>query len=72
MYWEIQNRFGLKKHYATEQWIELFTKTGFQLQKRPAHFEYTQLNNTHLQIDLPNRYATVFGGEEITSLFWAI
>jgi hypothetical protein len=62
----------VEKHYAIEQWVELFAKTGFQLQKRPAHFEYTQLNSTHLQIDLPNRYATVFGDEEITSLFWAI
>lgn len=62
----------VEKHYSTEQWIKLFAETGFQLQKRTARFEYTQLNNTHLQTDLPNRYATVFEGEEITSLFWAI
>jgi hypothetical protein len=50
----------------------LLEATGFQLQKRPASFDYTQLNGTHLQTDLPNRYTTVFDGEEITSLFWAI
>lgn len=61
----------VEKHYATAQWVELFAETGFQLQKREATFEYTQLNNTHLQTILPNRYATVFDGEEITSLFWA-
>lgn len=61
----------VEKHYATEQWAQLFAQTGFQLQKRSAHFSYTELNGTHLQTDLPNRYATVFEGEEITSLFWA-
>lgn len=62
----------VEKHYATQQWVDLFNQTGFQLQKRPAAFQYTQLNGTNLQTDLPNRYATVFEGEEITSLFWAI
>lgn len=62
----------VEKHYATEQWIQLLNATGFCLQKRPANFEYIQLNNTSLQTNLPNRYATVFDGEEITSLFWAI
>ena len=61
----------VEKHYATEQWIQLFSETGFQLQKRSATFAYIQLNGTQLQTDLPNRYATVFDGEEITSLFWA-
>lgn len=62
----------VEKHYATNQWEELLDETGFQLQKRLAAFEYTQLNGTHLQTDLPNRYATVFEDEEITSLFWAV
>jgi hypothetical protein len=62
----------VEKHYATNQWEELLEETGFQLQKRLAAFEYTQLNGTHLQTDLPNRYATVFENEEITSLFWAV
>lgn len=60
----------VEKHYATEQWADLFAETGFQLQKRTANFQYTQLNGTSLQTNLPNRYATVFEGEEITSLFW--
>jgi protein-L-isoaspartate O-methyltransferase len=62
----------VEKHYATEQWVQLLDETGFRLQKRSAAFEYTQLNNTSLQTDLSNRYATVFEGEEITSLFWAV
>jgi len=62
----------VEKHYATEQWVQMFEETGFQLQKRPATFEYTQLNGTQLQTNLPNRYAAVFKGEEITSLFWAV
>ncbi len=62
----------VEKHYATEQWVELLEATGFQLQKCPASFDYTQLNGTHLQTDLSNRYATIFDSEEITSLFWAI
>lgn len=61
----------VEKHYSTQQWIKLFNQTGFQLQKRPAAFQYTQLNGTQLQINLSDRYATVFEGEEITSLFWA-
>lgn len=61
----------VEKHYATQQWVKLFNQTGFQLQKRPATFEYTHLNGTQLRIDLSDRYATVFEGEEITSLFWA-
>lgn len=61
----------VEKHYATEQWVQLFAETGFQLQKRSATFGYSALNGTQLQTDLPNRYATVFDGEEITSLFWA-
>jgi len=61
----------VEKHFATEQWIELFEETGFRLQKRFATFEYSHLNNTELKINLPNRYATVFNDEEITSLFWA-
>jgi hypothetical protein len=62
----------VEKHYATEQWIALFAETGFTLQKRKAVFEYATLNGTHLQTNLPNRYATLFGDEEITSLFWAV
>jgi GRAS domain family len=62
----------VEKHYATEQWVGLLEETGFQLQKRAAAFQYTQLNGTLLQTDLPNRYATTFEGEEITSLFWAV
>ena len=61
----------VEKHYATGQWIQLFAETGFQLQKRSATFTYTQLNGAYLQTDLPDRYATVFDGEEVTSLFWA-
>ncbi|WP_229599680.1 GRAS family protein [Runella slithyformis] len=62
----------VEKHYAIEQWRELLTETGFVLQKRLATFEYTQLNGTHLQTDLSDRYATVFENEEITGLFWAV
>lgn len=62
----------VEKHYATEQWEQLLTETGFQLEKREAQFQYTHLNGTDLQTDLANRYATVFEGEEITSLFWAV
>lgn len=61
----------VEKHLATEQWVQLLEETGFQLQKRAALFEYDQLNGTNLKTDLPNRYATEFNGEEITSLFWA-
>ena len=61
----------VEKHFATEQWVQLFEETGFVLQKRNASFEYQELNGTNLQKDLPNRYATEFKGEEITSLFWA-
>jgi hypothetical protein len=61
----------VEKHFATEQWVQLFEETGFKLQKRLAAFEYQQLNNTNLNVGLPNRYATEFNGEEITSLFWA-
>ncbi len=62
----------VEKHFATEQWVQLFEETGFKLQKREAVFEYEQLNGTNLKTDLPNRYATEFKGEEITSLFWAV
>lgn len=62
----------VEKHFATEQWVQLFEETGFKLQKRTAVFEYEQLNGTNLKTDLPNRYATEFKGEEITSLFWAV
>jgi len=62
----------VEKHFATEQWVQLFEETGFKLQKREAAFEYEQLNSTNLKTDLPNRYATEFKGEEITSLFWAV
>lgn len=61
----------VEKHFATEQWVQLFEETGFTLQKRAASFEYLELNRTNLQTDLTNRYATEFNGEEITSLFWA-
>ncbi len=61
----------VEKHFATEQWEQLFEETGFKLQKRAASFEYEQLNGTNLKTDLSNRYATEFNGEEITSLFWA-
>ncbi|OIN58243.1 GRAS family protein [Arsenicibacter rosenii] len=61
----------VEKHYATEQWVALFAETGFQLRKRDASFSYTTLNGTQLETYLPDRYATVFNGEEITSLFWA-
>jgi hypothetical protein len=61
----------VEKHFATEQWVQLFEETGFVLQKRMASFDYLALNGTNLQTDLPNRYATEFKGEEITSLFWA-
>lgn len=61
----------VEKHFATEQWVQLFEETGFKLQKRKTVFEYEQLNGTNLKTDLPNRYATEFMGEEITSLFWA-
>lgn len=60
----------VEKHYATAQWVQLFAETGFQLRKRDATFAYTTLNGTHLETYLPDRYATVFDGEEITSLFW--
>lgn len=62
----------VEKHYAVEQWTELLTETGFHLEKRLATFDYTQLNGTHLQTDLPDRNATVFENEEITGLFWAV
>jgi hypothetical protein len=62
----------VEKHFATEQWVQLFEETGFALQKRAASFNYLELNGTTLKTDLPNRYATEFRGEEITSLFWAI
>lgn len=61
----------VEKHYATEQWVELFEKTGFTLEKKNAQFDYTTLNGTILQENHPNRYSTEFEGEEITSLFWA-
>ncbi|GAB3521587.1 GRAS family protein [Emticicia fontis] len=61
----------VEKHFATEQWVQLFEETGFVLEKRTAPFEYSDLNGTNLKADLPNRYATEFKGEEITSLFWA-
>lgn len=61
----------VEKHYATEQWVALFADTGYTLQKRKGVFGYETLNGTYLQTNLPDRYATVFGDEEITSLFWA-
>lgn len=61
----------VEKHYATGQWVELFAETGFQLQKRAATFAHTTLNGTRLETYMPDRYATSFEGEEITSLFWA-
>ncbi|RYU96088.1 transcriptional regulator [Emticicia agri] len=61
----------VEKHFATEQWVQLFEETGFLLQKRVASFEYLELNGTNIKTDLPDRYATEFEGEEITSLFWA-
>jgi hypothetical protein len=61
----------VEKHFATEQWVQLFEETGFALQKRIASFGYLELNGTNLKTDLANRYATEFNGEEITSLFWA-
>ncbi len=61
----------VEKHFATGQWVQLFEETGFTLQKRTASFGYFELNGTNLKTDLPNRYATEFRGEEITSLFWA-
>jgi hypothetical protein len=61
----------VEKHYATKQWIKLFEETGFELQKPTAEFDYDALNGTILQTNLPNRYATTFNEEEITSLFWA-
>ena len=61
----------VEKHFATEQWVQLFEETGFILQKRQASFVYEELNGTNLRKDLSNRYATEFKGEEITSLFWA-
>ncbi|MEZ4904202.1 MAG: GRAS family protein [Spirosomataceae bacterium] len=59
----------VEKHYATQQWIDLFVATGFELQKRTAQFDYESLNGTFLQKNLSNRYATFFNNEEITSLF---
>lgn len=61
----------VEKHYATEQWVSLFEETGFELKKPQAKFDYKALNGTILQTELPDRYATEFKGEEITSLFWA-
>jgi hypothetical protein len=61
----------VEKHYATHQWRHLLTQSGFTLQKRPTIFPELALNGTMLSTDLPDRYATVFNGEEITSLFWA-
>lgn len=61
----------VEKHFATEQWVQLFEETGFVLQKRAASFAHLQLNGTNLKTDLSNRYATEFKNEEITSLFWA-
>lgn len=61
----------VEKHYATQQWVDLFEATGFQLQKRTTSFPTLELNGAHLQTDLDNRYATTVNGEEITSLFWA-
>ncbi|MBA4851078.1 transcriptional regulator [Emticicia sp. BO119] len=62
----------VEKHFATEQWVELLKETGFTLQKRQASFEYLELNGAYIKTGLPDRYATDFKGEEITSLFWAI
>lgn len=61
----------VEKHYATQQWVDLFEATGFRLQKRYAQFPMLELNGAHLQTDLSDRYATTNEGEEITSLFWA-
>jgi hypothetical protein len=61
----------VEKHFTTNQWVALLEETGFTLQKREASFGYLDLNGTNLKTDLPNRYATEFNGEEITSLFWA-
>ncbi|GAA4464709.1 hypothetical protein GCM10023189_44370 [Nibrella saemangeumensis] len=61
----------VEKHYATQQWVDLFRETGFQLHKRPVHLPALALNGAHIFTNLPDRYATAFQGEEITSLFWA-
>ncbi len=61
----------VEKQYATHQWLELFKKMGFTLEKPLTSFDVQQMNGAFLRADLPQRYAIVFKNEEITNVFWA-
>lgn len=62
----------VEKQYAAHQWLELFTTTGFTLEKPITSFkEIQEMNGAVLRLDLPQRYAVVFKNEEITNVFWA-
>ena len=61
----------VEKQYAASQWLQLFKKTGFSLNKPLTSFEVMEMNGAVLQTDVPERYAVMFKEQEITNVYWA-
>ncbi|MFN8346173.1 MAG: GRAS family protein [Spirosomataceae bacterium] len=61
----------VEKQYAAPQWLQLFKKAGFSLNKPLPSFEVMQMNGAVLQTDVPERYAVMFKEQEITNVYWA-